>query len=96
MEDRFTVGPGDQKLTPDPSTVFAGTRPKPVTRAQARAAIDTFLLVGGSNHSAVSGTLWVLVEWSRVTGRRIHIQHEKGAGYRVVLVKPMNYMLKNK
>ncbi len=84
--DRF-VGEGADLIQPD--SQFPGTRPKPVTRAQARLMCQNFDASGHSNHSGQGSTLWVILEHCASADIPYNLRASPGVGYYVERSKDM-------
>ena len=78
--ERFN-GPGDEVLAP--MAHFPGTRPRSVTRAQARLMCQNFDASGHSNHSGQGGTLWVILEHCADADIPYNLRAAPGLGYYV-------------
>lgn len=74
---------GDAAELLQPSGQFPGTRPAPVTRAQARLMCQNFDASGHSNHSGQGTTLWVILEHCADADIAYNLRALPGLGYYV-------------
>lgn len=72
---------GDDAQTVQPTGHFPGTRPAPVTRAQARLLCRNFEACGHSNHSGQGTTLWVILEHCASADIAYNLRALPGIGY---------------
>ncbi|MEO8857680.1 MAG: hypothetical protein ABI343_11900 [Burkholderiaceae bacterium] len=79
------LGPDNETL--EPLAQFPGTRPAPVTRAQARLLCRNFDARGHSNHSGQGATLWVILEHCASVDLAFNLRAMPGMGYYVELAK---------
>ena len=84
--DRF-MGDDHDRLVPE--SVYPGTRPTPVTRAQARLLCLNFDASGHSNHSGQGSTLWVILEHCAQADIPYTLRASPGMGYYVERSKAM-------
>ena len=84
--DRFV---GDEEERISPASVFPGTRPAAVTRAQARLMCQNFDASGHSNHSGQGTTLWVILEHCAQADIPYTLRASPGLGYYVERSKAM-------
>lgn len=78
-------GPDDEQI--EPSGGFPGTRPAPVTCAQARLMCQNFDASGHSNHSGRGSTLWVILEHCAAVDIAYTLRALPGVGYYVERTK---------
>ncbi len=78
---------GDDEETLQPLSQFPGTRPAPVTRAQARLLCQNFDASGHSNHSGRGSTLWVILEHCAQADIAYNLRALPGMGYYVERAK---------
>jgi hypothetical protein len=78
---RFNAGDDEELI--HPSGQFPGTRPAPVTRAQARLLCQNFDASGHSNHSGRGSTLWVVLEHCAEADIAYNLRALPGLGYYV-------------
>ena len=74
---------GDDEEILQPAAHFPGTRPTPVTRAQARLSCRNFDASGHSNHSGQGATLWVILEHCAGVDIAYNLHALPGLGYYV-------------
>lgn len=74
-------GDGRERLDADPRDVLPGTSPLGMNRASARRVVEGLERFGNTTHSGRGGVLWVLLEWARVKGLKVRVEHPKGMGY---------------
>ena len=74
---------GDDAEIIQPAGHFPGTRPAPVTRAQARLMCQNFDACGHSNHSGQGTTLWVILEHCAGADIPYNLRALPGMGYYV-------------
>lgn len=74
---------GDVAEMVHPAGQFPGTRPAPVTRAQARLMCQNFDARGHSNHSGQGTTLWVILEHCAEADIPYNLRASPGVGYYV-------------
>ena len=74
---------GDAAEVVHPAGQFPGTRPAPVTRAQARLMCQNFDASGHSNHSGRGSTLWVILEHCAEADIPYNLRAMPGLGYYV-------------
>lgn len=84
--DRFW---GDDEERVSPTSVYPGTRPAAVTRAQARLMCQNFDASGHSNHSGQGTTLWVILEHCAQADIPYTLRASPGLGYYVERSKAM-------
>lgn len=84
--DRFL---GDDAERISPASVYPGTRPAAVTRAQARLMCQNFDASGHSNHSGQGTTLWVILEHCAQADIPYTLRASPGLGYYVERSKAM-------
>lgn len=84
--DRFM---GDDGERVSPASVYPGTRPASVTRAQARLLCQNFDASGHSNHSGQGTTLWVILEHCAQADIPYTLRASPGLGYYVERSKAM-------
>ena len=73
-----------------PTAQFPGTRPAPVTRAQARTLCQNFDACGHSNHSGQGTTLWVVLEHCAAADIAYNLRALPGMGYYVERAKAVD------
>lgn len=78
-------GPDDERL--EPSSAYPGTRPAPVTCAQARLMCQNFDASGHSNHSGRGSTLWIILEHCAEVDIAYNLRALPGVGYYVERAK---------
>lgn len=78
-------GAGDGLV--QPTGQFPGTRPAPMTRAQARTLCQNFDASGHSNHSGQGASLWVILEHCAARGIAYNLHALPGVGYYVERAK---------
>jgi hypothetical protein len=78
-------GPDDEVL--EPISVYPGTRPEPMTRAQARLMCQNFDASGQSNHSGRGSSLWVVLEHCAAADIAYNLRAMPGIGYYVERAK---------
>jgi hypothetical protein len=78
-------GPDDEPIAP--ASAYPGTRPAPVTRAQARLMCQNFDASGHSNHSGRGTTLWVILEHCAEADIAYNLRALPGVGYYVERAK---------
>ena len=81
------LGDGDEAV--EPAGQFPGTRPGPLTRAQARLLCQNFDASGHSNHSGQGTTLWVILEHCAAANIPYNLRALPGLGYYVERSKPV-------
>ena len=74
----------------EPTAQFPGTRPAPVTRAQARLLCQNFDASGHSNHSGKGSTLWVILEHCAEVDIPYNLRALTGLGYYGERAKPVS------
>lgn len=74
---------GDASEMVHPTGCFPGTRPAPVSRAQARLMCQNFDASGHSNHSGQGATLWVVLEHCAEADIPYNLRALPGLGYYV-------------
>jgi len=82
----FASAGADDDLV-QPTGQFPGTRPAPVTRAQARLLCRNFDACGHSNHSGQGATLWVILEHCAAADIAYTLRAMPGMGYYVERAK---------
>ncbi len=81
---------GDSAEMVQPAGFFPGTRPSPVTRAQARVLCQNFDASGHSNHSGQGTTLWVILEHCAGADIAYNLHALPGLGYYVERYKSVS------
>ena len=84
--DRF-MGDDTERLVPE--SIYPGTRPSAVTRAQARLQCLNFDASGHSNHSGRGSTLWVILEHCAQADIPYTLRASPGVGFYVERSKGM-------
>ncbi|MEO8546088.1 MAG: hypothetical protein ABI434_21055 [Burkholderiaceae bacterium] len=81
-------GPDGERI--EPSSAYPGTRPAPLTRAQARLMCQNFDASGHSNHSGRGASLWVILEHCAETDIAYNLRAMPGVGYYVERAKSVD------
>lgn len=80
--------PGHPNASVQPRNVREGTLPAVLRNRQARMIVTMLLSTKSSTHSSSGSTLWVVDTLVAETDAEVYVDHARGIGYAVRLLKP--------